>query len=49
MDRIWSDARSIGDLGGAMAGWLEGRVASWPGCSAGPDDETLPLIPGWPG
>jgi hypothetical protein len=45
MDRIWSDARSIGDLGGAMAGWLEGRVASWPGCSAGPDEETLPLVP----
>jgi hypothetical protein len=45
MDRIWRDARSIGDLGGAMAGWLEGRVASQPGCSAGPDDETLPLVP----
>lgn len=45
MDRIWRDARSIGDLGGAMAGWLEGRIASQPGCSAGPDDETLPLVP----
>lgn len=44
MDRIWRDARSIGDLGGAMAGWLEGRIGSWPGCSAGPDDETLPLV-----
>ena len=45
MDRIWRDARSIGDLGGAMAGWLEGRVSGSPGCSAGPDDETLPLVP----
>lgn len=45
MDRIWSDARSIGDLGGAMAGWLEGRIPSHPGCSAGPDKETLPLVP----
>jgi Domain of unknown function (DUF6919) len=45
MDRIWRDARSIGDLGGAMAGWLEGRIDSWPGCSTGPDDETLPLVP----
>lgn len=45
MDRIWRDARSIGDLGGAMAGWLEGRITSHPGCSAGPDDETLPLVP----
>jgi hypothetical protein len=45
MDRIWRDARSIGELGGAMAGWLEGHVSSWPGCSAGPDEETLPLVP----
>lgn len=45
MDRIWSNARSIGDLGGAMAGWLEGHIATHPGCSAGPDDETLPLVP----
>lgn len=45
MDRIWRDARSIGELGGAMAGWLEGRIATHPGCSAGPDDETLPLVP----
>lgn len=45
MDRIWSDARSIGDLGGAMAGWLEGHVASWPGQRTDPDAETLPLVP----
>lgn len=44
MDRIWRDARSIGDLGGAMAGWLEGRIAAHPGCSVGPDEETLPLV-----
>lgn len=45
MDRIWRDARSIGDLGGAMAGWLEGHITSQPGCSTGPDEETLPLVP----
>lgn len=49
MDRIWSDARSIGDLGGAMAGWLEGRVADRPGYGNGrpcaPDDETANLVP----
>jgi hypothetical protein len=45
VDRIWRDARSIDELGGAMAGWLEGRIATHPGCSAGPDDETLPLVP----
>lgn len=45
MDAIWHSARSIGDLGCAMADWLEGRVPSWPGCAAGPDDETLPLVP----
>ncbi|MFD8226887.1 DUF6919 domain-containing protein [Streptomyces massasporeus] len=45
MDRIWRDVRSIDELGGAMAGWLEGRIASQPGCSAGPDEETAPLVP----
>lgn len=45
MDRIWRDARSIGDLGGATAGWLAGRISSHPNCSAGPDDETLLLVP----
>jgi hypothetical protein len=45
MDRVWRDSRSIDELGGAMAGWLEGRIATHPGCSAGPDDETLPLVP----
>jgi hypothetical protein len=46
MDRIWRDARSIGDLGGAMAGWLEGRVADRPGYTADrPDGETDHLVP----
>jgi hypothetical protein len=45
MDRIWRDVRSIDELGAAMAGWLEGRIASQPGCSAGPDDETAHLVP----
>ena len=45
MDRIWRDARCIDELGAAMAGWLEGRVSSHPGCSTGPDEETLPLVP----
>ena len=31
MGSVWRDARSIPDLGHAMAGWLEGRVPSWPG------------------
>lgn len=46
MDRLWRDARSIGDLGGAMAGWLEGRVPDRPGyCAARPDAETAHLVP----
>ena len=45
MDRIWRDVRGIDELGAAMAGWLEGRIGSQPGCSVGPDDETLPLVP----
>jgi hypothetical protein len=46
MDRIWRDARSIGDLGGAMAGWLEGHVADRPGYTADrPDGETDHLVP----
>lgn len=47
MDRIWRDARSIGELGGAMAGWLEGRIDSRPGYAphCGPDAETAHLVP----
>lgn len=49
MDRIWRDARSIGDLGGAMAGWLEGHIADRPGYAGGapsrPDEETDALVP----
>lgn len=49
MDRIWHDARSIGDLGEAMAWWLEGHVAARPGYAQGepsrPDEETAHLVP----
>jgi hypothetical protein len=31
MGNVWRDARTIADLGQNMAGWLEGRVPSWPG------------------
>lgn len=31
MGSAWRDARSIADLGQNMAGWLEGRIPSWPG------------------
>lgn len=45
MDRIWRDARSIGDLGGAMAGWLEGHIGSRPGYNdSRPDEETAHLV-----
>lgn len=49
MDRIWSDARSIGDLGGAMAGWLQGSVPERPGYEldrpSRPSPETEHLLP----
>lgn len=46
MDRIWRDARSIGELGGAMAGWLEGHIGSRPGYNdSRPDQETDHLVP----
>jgi hypothetical protein len=47
MDRIWRDVRSIGELGAAMAGWLEGRIDSRPGYvpRCGPDEETAHLVP----
>lgn len=45
MDRIWRDARSIGELGGAMAGWLEGHIAARPGVHGRPNDETDSLVP----
>jgi hypothetical protein len=32
MGSVWRDARSMADLGLAMADWLEGRGPSWPGC-----------------
>ncbi|MEV6133116.1 hypothetical protein AB0M05_41060 [Streptomyces violaceusniger] len=43
----WRGARSIADLGGLTALWLEGKIASQPGYSPnyGPDEETAPLVP----
>ncbi|MGC5000623.1 DUF6919 domain-containing protein [Streptomyces sp. DT195] len=43
----WKSARNLGQLGGLMALWLEGHVASWPGYQPnwGPDEETQELIP----
>ncbi|MFJ6709284.1 MULTISPECIES: DUF6919 domain-containing protein [unclassified Streptomyces] len=43
----WKSAQSLGQLGGLMALWLEGHVASWPGYQPnwGPDEETRELIP----
>ncbi|GGX40521.1 hypothetical protein GCM10010341_73060 [Streptomyces noursei] len=44
--RPWKDARTVADLGNAMADWLEGRIAPCPSfCDGGPDDETRHLIP----
>jgi hypothetical protein len=46
MDRIWRDARSIDEVGAAMAGWLEGRIDARPGYGAArPDEETAHLVP----
>lgn len=41
--RRWRAARTVADLGEVMALWLEGTVASRPGCApnCGPDDKTL--------
>lgn len=42
----WKNARSVADLGQAMADWLEGRIRTWPGYGdTRPDAETTHLIP----
>ncbi|MEV6424997.1 hypothetical protein [Streptomyces sp. NPDC051662] len=43
----WKATQNVGQLGGLMALWLEGIVASWPGYQPnwGPDEETSELIP----
>ncbi|MEU2098701.1 hypothetical protein ABZ741_21270 [Streptomyces globisporus] len=43
----WKATQNVGQLGGLMALWLEGRIASWPGYQPnwGPDEETRELIP----
>jgi hypothetical protein len=40
--RRWQSARTLTDLGGLMAQWLGGEIASWPGYAPnhGPDEET---------
>ncbi|MFI1177860.1 DUF6919 domain-containing protein [Streptomyces melanogenes] len=45
--RRWRSARTISDLGGLMALWLEGEIASRPGYQPryGPEDETAHLVP----
>lgn len=45
--RLWASARDGAELGGLMARWLEGDLASRPGYAArfGPDEETADLVP----
>ncbi|MFF9638747.1 DUF6919 domain-containing protein [Streptomyces bacillaris] len=45
--RRWRSARTVADLGGLMARWLEGEIASRPGYQprVGPDEETVHLVP----
>lgn len=44
--RRWGAARSLADLGGLTALWLEGKIASQPGYQpyCGPDEETRELV-----
>lgn len=44
---VWLRAETLAELGECTAGWLEGRVCSQPGytAGAGPDPETRDLIP----
>ncbi|MFJ5547023.1 DUF6919 domain-containing protein [Streptomyces sp. NPDC093225] len=46
LPRPWTTAATIGDLGTAMAGWIDGRLPARPGYF-GPavDEETIPLVP----
>ena len=41
----WREARILADLGELTAQWLEGRIASVPGCYGPPDIEDPALIP----
>lgn len=43
--RAWRTARTLEDLGRLGALWLEGELGSQPAWRAGPDNETLPLVP----
>ncbi|MGW2048597.1 DUF6919 domain-containing protein [Streptomyces sp. NPDC001858] len=45
--RRWAAARTLADLGGLMALWLEGELSLWPGYTPGygPDEETADLVP----
>lgn len=45
MNRAWKNARTLGDLCELTARWLEGTIPDQPGCNAGPDPETQPLVP----
>jgi len=42
----WESARTLADLGGLTAQWLEGKIAYVPGYGgAAPDEETEPFVP----
>jgi len=41
----WATARTLADLGGLVAQWLEGTVLTQPGYHGGPDEETAELVP----
>lgn len=43
--RAWRSARTVPDLGRLGALWLGGRLGAQPSWRAGPDEETLPLVP----
>jgi hypothetical protein len=44
IDRDWSDAASLADLGHKTALWLEGAIPMHPDQPAPPNEETIPLI-----
>ncbi len=43
--KAWASARTLRDLGQLTALWLEGDLATAPGYSSRPDDETAALVP----
>lgn len=43
--KLWRQARTLPDLSGLMARWLEGELTMWPGYADGAAEETAALIP----